>query len=455
MASTHTITAYYTFAALTRIKSAEVNSNFQNYRGHIDPIEADTISSSHLEHDLGYHDRMWRGVYHQYGVMYQNDTHTSVATPTATAATLFHKADGFLYSKFPAGTVTSYLNRSVATTKGDLFVATANDTVTRQPVGADGTYLKANSATTTGFSYDTPTASLLGHAGLLENFGLGASVGSSALTLYVKQVGGSLDPASASGAVKVGFRSATSNSGAGVLRSIETATSLTIPSTATLGFASGSNCYAYIYLLDNAGTPELAVSTVYYDEHEVVSSTAIGTGSDSNGLYSTSARSNVAIRLVGRFKYTTAPNGTYSAVPDILSVKSDHDSLKVTGLFENKNASAASFPTSGQYGDAGSGQVLQPGKYRATGAWFCFYTAGTVTFVTVGLGQTSGNNTPGGPAETLMRVAGPTSSNDNSVTMPGVVFDVAATSTYYTKVRADYNSTAPQYAYRMTIERIQ
>lgn len=46
---------------------------------------------------------------------------------------------------------------ATATTKGDLYVATASGVVTRIGVGADGTFLKANSGQSTGLEWATPT----------------------------------------------------------------------------------------------------------------------------------------------------------------------------------------------------------------------------------------------------------------------------------------------------------
>lgn len=49
-----------------------------------------------------------------------------------------------------------YVLESTVNAKGDLLVATANDVVSRQPVGTDGQVLSANSSTTTGVSWVTP-----------------------------------------------------------------------------------------------------------------------------------------------------------------------------------------------------------------------------------------------------------------------------------------------------------
>jgi len=63
MPSTATITAFYTFVAGTRARAAQVNTNFDNLRGHFIPTNTDTATASHQVHDLGSSDHQWRRVY--------------------------------------------------------------------------------------------------------------------------------------------------------------------------------------------------------------------------------------------------------------------------------------------------------------------------------------------------------------------------------------------------------
>lgn len=58
-----------------------------------------------------------------------------------------HNADGTLKS---SGSLASKVDKSTLTAKGDLYVATTAAAVTRQPVGADGTALTADSSQSTG-----------------------------------------------------------------------------------------------------------------------------------------------------------------------------------------------------------------------------------------------------------------------------------------------------------------
>ena len=65
---------------------------------------------------------------------------------------------------------------------------------------------------------------------------------------------------------------------------------MVINSGSTLGFTSGQSDYFYVYLINNAGTAELAVSkSLYIDEGSLNATTAEGSGSATgfNVLYST------------------------------------------------------------------------------------------------------------------------------------------------------------------------
>jgi len=100
------------------------------------------------------------------------------------------------------------------------------------------------------------------------------------------------------------FRDTTLTSGA-VTQVSGTPANLVAPSGATIGFTSGVSGQLYRALINNAGTMEQAiinpVGWVDMPEQGVISTTAIGTGSDSAGVwYSTTARTGVAYKLVGK-----------------------------------------------------------------------------------------------------------------------------------------------------------
>lgn len=63
MPSTATITSFVTMVAGTRARANHVNNNFDNFRGHLIPINTDTATASHQTHDLGSSDHQWRRIY--------------------------------------------------------------------------------------------------------------------------------------------------------------------------------------------------------------------------------------------------------------------------------------------------------------------------------------------------------------------------------------------------------
>lgn len=143
-----------------------------------------------------------------------------------------------------------------------------------------------------------------------------ANAGSShALVVSLKTKAGS-DPSSGS-PVRVGFRNVTSATGTYLQRSATAALSVTLASGSTLGHKSGRQHYIYVYAIDNAGAIELALSTSFFDEGTVKSTTAEGSGSATSNrpLYSTTARTSVPIRLIGRLSVTEATAGTWDTAP--------------------------------------------------------------------------------------------------------------------------------------------
>lgn len=176
---------------------------------------------------------------------------------------------------------------------------------------ADGAVTKAKMDTTT---TTQPTD--------LYNVGLAASVAANALTIALKTQDGG-DPAAAD-PVYISFRESTATDGGYVHRSVTGALSVTVSSGSTLGSTDGDENYIYVYAIDNAGTVELAVSaTQLEDEGSLVTTTAEGGagGADSSTvIYSTTQRTNVACRLIGRVTSTQATAGTWATSPSEISV---------------------------------------------------------------------------------------------------------------------------------------
>jgi len=206
--------------------------------------------------------------------------------------------------------------KSTLTTKGDIYAASGSATPIRVGVtGNDGYVLTEDSASSGGVKFAV-AASAPSSSYEISNLGLATSVGSSALTIALKQADGSTNPSTGSGAVKVGMRSSTLTSGLYNQRSSTAATSLVISSGSTLGQTSAVPTTIYIYLIDNAGTLELAASGALYNESQVISTTAeggAGAADSASVVYSTTARSNVPFRLIGTLINTQTTAGTWAS----------------------------------------------------------------------------------------------------------------------------------------------
>jgi hypothetical protein len=148
----------------------------------------------------------------------------------------------------------------------------------------------------------------------LSNIVILPSVAGSALTIALKNKAG--NNGSSTDPIRVGFRNVTVTSGTYTLREITAALSIVISSGSTLGQVSAQPSYIWVYLIDNAGTPELAVSHALYAEDAVVSTTAeggAGAADSATAIYSTTARTNVPLRCIGYILNTQATAGTWAS----------------------------------------------------------------------------------------------------------------------------------------------
>lgn len=160
------------------------------------------------------------------------------------------------------------------------------------------------------------------------NVGLTGSVGSSALTIALKGANGS-DP-SADNPVYVPFRSPTEGTGTPVVRTATAALSLVISSGSTLGFTSAKSCRLWVVIIDDAGTLRLGafnasdLSKIYpLRDHMIMSSTAEGGAgaADSAGvLYTGTAATSKAIRILGYMDFSLTTAGTWDEVPDKVQI---------------------------------------------------------------------------------------------------------------------------------------
>lgn len=79
MPGSATITAFYTFVAGTKARSSQVNANFDNFRGHLLPIEPLTMTASNISYDLGSAEYSWRTAFLE-TVSIRGSTSTNAST---------------------------------------------------------------------------------------------------------------------------------------------------------------------------------------------------------------------------------------------------------------------------------------------------------------------------------------------------------------------------------------
>lgn len=285
---------------------------------------------------------------------------------------------------------------------------------------------------------------------VFQNLGLANSVAASALTINLKQSDASTDPTSGN-PTKISFRSSTAGSGLYNIRSVTSSLSVVVPSGATLGHGSATLEYMYIYALDNAGTVELAVSSMYYDEGELQSTTAIGAGSDANGLYSTSARSNVPIRLLARCKSNQTTAGTWAATLSEISLVTPALDIVPLDVRSSTAAFASYGGTVNQWYDLTS-ITLGPGKWHIE-VFTSGSSSGTAQTHRLGLSTTSGNVSPGSEGIDYVRESIPASS------IGGMNFfyteeEVTTSTTWYAKYYTD-GSASISVGYTMKAWRVK
>ncbi len=215
---------------------------------------------------------------------------------------------------------TNSLSKALVDAKGDLIVATADNTVARQAIGTNGQVLIADSAQTNGLKWADP-ATAVSFMGSILNGTLTVTMAANAVTVALKTLAGS-DP-SASDPVSITFRHGTATNGTHVTRSVTAALSVVISSGSTLGTLNNTASRIYIGALDNAGTVELCVwnplntsGLLTVLETELVSTTAeggAGAADTARVLYSTTTRANVYVRVLGYFESTQATAGTWAS----------------------------------------------------------------------------------------------------------------------------------------------
>jgi len=140
---------------------------------------------------------------------------------------------------------------------------------------------------------------------------ISASVASNALTISAS-------------ALNLDFRSTTLGSGT-VTTVAGTPANLVISSGSTLGTVNAVASRIVVIALNNAGTIELAAVNIsggnQLDETNLISTTAeggAGAADSANVIYSTTARTSVAYRVIGYIESTQATAGTWATTPSTI-----------------------------------------------------------------------------------------------------------------------------------------
>jgi hypothetical protein len=174
---------------------------------------------------------------------------------------------------------------------------------------------------------------------LLQNFGISSTVSTNILTVNLTTAGGATP--TALNPVRVGFRSNSLTSGSSTAVAVTSSLGMTVSNGSTLGHANGVVDYVYVYLLNNNGTAELAVSSTLYPETAVYTTVAEGGAGAADSrtvIYSIAARTNVPLRLVGRLTVNQATAGAWASAPT--QIQAGAISQLVSSLSARYNSSA-------------------------------------------------------------------------------------------------------------------
>ena len=172
-------------------------------------------------------------------------------------------------------------------------------------------------------------------ASLIDNLEISTSRAGNAETIALKTAAGT-DP-SASDKIKIGFRDSSAGTGAYSVVDITAATSIVISSGSTLGASNATAFRAWLVGFSDAGTFRLGVikcaltDGIYGLQDNVLeSSTAEGGAgaADSSGvIYTGTAVTSKAMRVLGYLEYTLTTAGTWVTAPSVVQIYSHGDRL--------------------------------------------------------------------------------------------------------------------------------
>lgn len=294
------ISVTYTFVNSTTADAAQVNQNFTDIiNGTSDGTKDFTINAITAAGTSTLNGNVVLGL----------STAKDVTITGSLAASINIKTNNsFDIGSSTLGLASVYLGTAGAFTTRLVSGATASWTMTL-PVTA-GTNLQVLQTNGSGVtSWSTPQR----ENDARQNYSITTSVGSNNMTVALKYSDG--NDATGSNVINIMFRSSTAATGTTTLRTVSAALSMSVLSGATLGHANAKSEFIYVYAIDNAGTVELAVSgTRCFDEGSIQTTTGIsGSSTSKTTLYSTTSRTGVGIRYLGRLISNQTTAGTYTA----------------------------------------------------------------------------------------------------------------------------------------------
>lgn len=259
---------------------------------------------------------------------------------------------GKLYA-YVAGTTTlqdTYVDQTGSSTNANPIILDANGEADVWISDAGYKFALYDSADVLQWTVDNVYSSAFAantSADLIDNLSIACSVATNQLTISLKDAAGN-NPSIAS-SVKVGFRSSTLISGVITKLVVSAPLSTLVSAGSTLGHQSAVSCPIYVGLMNVSGAMELCYSKAPFDEKALISTTAEGgAGAADSGstIYSTVARTNVAVRMVGKLLSTQTTAGTWAAVPTNTIVG---NSGKILSMPPSPNWGAGSTNSSPRY----------------------------------------------------------------------------------------------------------
>jgi len=154
-----------------------------------------------------------------------------------------------------------------------------------------------------------------------SNYSLTAVTASNAMTVTMKDFGGSNLSTQLNDLARFFMRGLTLTTGSGTYQSAGSNRTIVVPQLATLGLVSGSIAqYVWVYVLNDAGVLDLCVSgvSVFFDSALNASTLISSTATSGSTLYcSLTHAGNLPTRLIGRITVQNSTNTNWTVVNQV------------------------------------------------------------------------------------------------------------------------------------------